>query len=527
MKARVPERERGVALEGRREGRPAGVGAADREQRDEPVLQRDGGSTPAAWRRGSARVPGSASSLGVGSRAGASSRPSRAAAPGPGAGASVGQTDPSRQGEALGRPAPGSRPPPRPGGSCLRGDLSRGPAEVEAREERRPRLAVAGLRRRARGAPRRRGRPPGPGRPPRPARTDACAAAQPGAPPRDARAIMDGDHQGCAEPVGVEQAVRPAQAGRRLHDLADLDGPAHDVLVTARLRALGGSLAGRGPPARSPPWPKDRRAVGAGVCDARSTASRQASAAHRGARPTARRLWSPARRARAGSSRSAPGWESRRRHADGVGQSVEAASNGGESSPNLAERAFLAAHGREYRNRPGPGQRLGRRVLLAGGRRLEPVPGERDDHDLGRRERRPRPRGARRPPARRPRSARRRGPRARAGRERRRSRESSTTRKRPPDSSTARRISSDRTGWRTRIPSATVSPSPGARPSAGPASGAHAALWTAMSLGTRADRAGEDQLAEAKPEPEQHRAVADGRDRRTSGARPPRHSHSS
>src|SRR5262245_10722312 len=47
----------------------------------------------------------------------------------------------------------------------------------------------------------------------------------------------------------------------------------------------------------------------------------------------------------------------RRCDTDGVRKRVEAARDGGEGLPDLAERPVLAAHGREYRNRPPAGQR--------------------------------------------------------------------------------------------------------------------------------------------------------------------------
>ena len=113
---------------------------------------------------------------------------------------------------------------------------------------------------------------------------------------------------------------------------------------------------------------------------------------------------------------------------------------------------------------------------------------------------------------RRPRSAPRTVPRARDGRAPRGSRRPRRRGSGPPDSSTARRISSGRTGCRTRMPSATVSPVPASRPSAGPASGAHAELWTARSRGACGIAPAPHELPESEPEPEQHRAVADGRD---------------
>ena len=155
----------------------------------------------------------------------------------------------------------------------------------------------------------------------------------------------------------LEQGVGAAETRASLHHLVGRRAPGRRCLRPRGPRAAGGSRA-------EPPRSVRRRSSG------RRIAAQSARACVR-ARSIARRQASARRRAAADGQETVEAGEvgasglveedaGRRgggRDPDGVGQRVQAVSDAGEGLPDVAERPVPAAHGREYRNRPGRGQR--------------------------------------------------------------------------------------------------------------------------------------------------------------------------
>ena len=367
VETRVPEGQGGGVLEGRREGRPAGSRAANREERDQPLVhgQRQDGPQRGAEAAGESRV--SRDVLGGNEcpprdrhrieREGGARRPGV-----------VRQTRSSCQDEAV---AIGQEDRHRLGseaGCRLRRHDGGGPGRIETGEEPggRHRLpcplglaeegrtqAIARHDQRADRIGLERNRPPPP---------DQEGAGRP------AGGGMNRDRQCGAEAVMLEQGVGSAQARARLHDLVGMDGPPDDAVVRAGLERQAEALLSEDGQRALARQLEDRGAIGAGVREGAVDREEAGLGSTRAAADGQETLESgeagAGRLVEQGAGRSVRG-----RNPDGVGQRVEAASDGGEGVPDVAERPVLGAHGREYRNRPGRGQRAVRPSRRRGGGR--------------------------------------------------------------------------------------------------------------------------------------------------------------
>jgi hypothetical protein len=156
--------------------------------------------------------------------------------------------------------------------------------------------------------------------------------------------------------VELEKRVRAAEPGAALHDLLGAERPADDSLARVDLEREAEAPLRHHGQSGVPVGLNDRRAVRPGMRE-RAVDREKAGLGRGGVAADREETVEAGEMSASGLVEEDAGRCRGGRDPDCVGQRVQALSDASESFPDVAERPVPAAHGREYRNRLGRGQR--------------------------------------------------------------------------------------------------------------------------------------------------------------------------